>query len=275
MSVTAFVLQHVGWLKPIVLLLLLPSLALAQRLWPRRGDASPRRWRVNVSLAAVSAVALAALPMLGIGVAATWAQGHDYGLLRVLGLPWAVNWLLTWVLLDFAIYWQHRAFHAAPLLWRAHRVHHLADGFETSLGLRFHPLEIVPSAAFKASVVIALGAPPAAAISYEILLLAMSLLTHADIALPPRLDALLRWVVVTPDWHRVHHSPHRTETDSNFGNWLSVWDRLFGTHVAQPRDGHADMRPGLSDYADPRWQSLSAALRNPFTTASDPEPPYA
>lgn len=275
MNASTLVLQYAHWLKPAAFLIVLLLLALAQRRWPRRGDASLRRWRVNLSLAALATALLALLPMLGIGIAATWAQDHGLGLIPPLGLPLGVAWLVSWVLLDLAIYWQHRAFHAIPLLWRAHRVHHLADGFEVSLGLRFHPLEIVPSAAFKALVVIALGAPPAAAVSYEALLLAMSLFSHADMALPRRLDAVLRWLLVTPDWHRVHHSPHRDETNSNYGSWLSLWDRLFRSYIAQPRDGHVGMQPGLDGFQDAHWQSLSAALRNPLTSASDPEPPHA
>ncbi len=272
----AFVPTCASWLKPALLMVLLPALALSQQRWPRRGDAQLRRWRVNLSLAAISTLTLVLLPVLGIGVAAGWAQTNGYGLLPLLDLPLSIEWLLAWLLLDLAIYWQHRTFHAVPLLWRAHRVHHLADGFEVSLGLRFHPLEIVASAAFKAALVIALGAAPATAIGYEALLLTMSLFSHADIAVPRRLDAALRRLLVTPDWHRVHHSPHRQETDSNFGNWLSLWDRLFATAVAQPRDGHADMRIGLDDWRAARWQGLAATLANPFTTRSaDPESPHA
>jgi len=276
MNASAQFLSHAVWLKPFLLLLLLPLLALAQHYRPRRGDASLHRWRINLALAAFSTVLLAFLPVLAIGVAAQWAQAEQFGLLYLVDLPPPARWLATWVMLDFAIYWQHRAFHALPLLWRAHRAHHLDDGFDVSLGLRFHPLEILPSALFKSAVVIAIGAPPAAAIGYEALLLAMSLFTHADLALPRRLDAVLRWLVVTPDWHRVHHSPLREETNSNYGNWLSLWDRLFGSYRPQPRDGHTGMRIGLDGYDPAQVQRLSAVLANPFhNEPATPESPHA
>ena len=100
--------------------------------------------------------------------------------------------------------------------------------------------------------------------AYELVLLSMSLFTHADVAMPRRLDAVLRWLIVTPDWHRIHHSVHRAETDSNYGNGLSVWDRLFGTYIAQPRDGHFDMRIGLPIFREPQQQTLLAALALPL-----------
>ncbi len=257
-------MAHAALIKLALTSTLLAVLAAWQRLAPRRGDASVARWRVNLAVIAVATLTARLLLPIGGVVVALWAQTHGIGLFNRWPLPPTVACVLSLVALDAAIYWQHRAFHAWPVLWRVHRVHHTDTGFDTSLGLRFHPIEILLSLAFKLGVVIALGIAPVAILLYEMLLLAMSLFTHADVALPQRVDAALRWLIVTPDWHRVHHSIHRKETDSNYGNWLSAWDRIFRTHTAQPRDGHCAMRIGLPLFPEPEQQTLIAALTLPL-----------
>ncbi|CAN5161455.1 sterol desaturase family protein [soil metagenome] len=259
-----FLHEHAAVAKLALMAGLIVVLALWQWLGPRRRDASLARWRVNLGMIAVSTLVTRLILPVSMVVAAAWAQAHQFGLFNTVAVPTAIGFVLSLIVLDFAIYWQHRAFHAVPLLWRAHRVHHTDLGFDVSLGLRFHPLEILPSAFYKICVVVALGASPLAAGAYELVLLAMSLFTHADVALPRRWDAALRWLIVTPDWHRVHHSIDRAETDSNYGNWLSVWDRVFGTYIAQPRDGHAGMRIGLPVLRNPGQQTLVAGLVSPL-----------
>ena len=261
---TAFLLDHAGALKLAVSAALLVCLAVAQRVSPMRGDASLTRWRVNLGVIATSTLATRLLiPASTIAVAVS-AQAHGWGLLHWLTWSPALGIGLALVALDFAICWQHRAFHASAVLWRMHRVHHTDTGFDTSLGLRFHPFEILLSTLFKLGVVLALGVAPIAVLTYELILLGMSLFTHADMALPAPLEKVLRWLIVTPDWHRVHHSIHREETDSNYGNWLSVWDRIFQTYIAQPRDGHCGMRIGLPVFREPKQQTLIAALALPL-----------
>jgi sterol desaturase/sphingolipid hydroxylase (fatty acid hydroxylase superfamily) len=139
------------------------------------------------------------------------------------------------------------------------------------LGLRFHPAEILLSLLYKLALIQVFGFAPLTVLVYEILLASFALFTHADVALPARWDARLRRVFVTPDWHRVHHSVHRKETDSNFGNILIAWDYLFASHVPQPRDGHAGMRIGLPVFRDPAEQTMLSLLRQPL--ASDPHVP--
>lgn len=244
---------------------LLLLLAIAERLFPRRGDAIPA-WRQlnNLGLMLVDTVVVRlAFPVLAVGFAAA-LEARGIGLLPLLGLP---SWLaiaVAFLAMDAAIYWQHRLFHRVPLFWRLHRVHHADTAFDVTLAVRFHPLEIVLSMAIKFALVAALGAPPLAVLLFEVALSAGSLFTHADLRLPPALDRALRWVLVTPDMHRVHHSVHVDETDSNFSFHLSLWDRVFGSYREQPRDGHVAMAIGLHEFRTPSEQTLPALLLNPF-----------
>jgi sterol desaturase/sphingolipid hydroxylase (fatty acid hydroxylase superfamily) len=255
---------HDAWAKLALMIGLLLALGIWQGLRPARGDASPLRWRRNLGLIAVSTLASRLVVPASGAAAAFWAGANGIGLFNALSLPFWLAFGATLVVMDFAIYWQHRAFHRFPLLWRAHRVHHSDPGFDVTLGLRFHPFEIVPSAAFKLGVVVALGAPPSAVVVYELMLLGMSLFTHADLRLPGRVESLLRLVLVTPDWHRVHHAVDRDERDTNYGNILTAWDRLFGTAREQPHAGHETMAIGLAGYSRPERQTLWRLLTQPF-----------
>jgi sterol desaturase/sphingolipid hydroxylase (fatty acid hydroxylase superfamily) len=270
---TAWLLAYEGWVKLGVALALLALLGLLQLALPRRGDGrSAQRWRSNLGLIALSTLALRLLIPVSGTAFALWLQGAGTGIFNRVGLAEGIEFGAAIVLLDLAIYWQHRAFHHFPLLWRAHRVHHSDTAFDVSLGLRFHPFEILPSMLYKLAVVAVLGASPVAVLSYEAALLAFSLMTHADLALPAGLDRALRLVFVTPDWHRVHHSVHGIESNSNYGNILSVWDRLFGTAIGQPRHGHVRMEIGLRQLRSAGDQTLAALLRQPFRNPPIPDP---
>lgn len=237
-------------------------LTLEQRL-PRRREAPLRRlrWPANFGLALAGALVVRLLPLLAVGVAVR-AQQTGWGLFNQFQLPAAVSVIIAWLLLDCAIYWQHRAMHALPLLWRLHRAHHSDIAFDVTTALRFHPLEILLSMLYKMGVVLALGAPLAAVILFEIGLNAAALFNHANLQL--RGDHWLRWLLVTPDFHRVHHSLHREETDSNYGNVLSVWDFLFHSYTPQPREGHVAMRLGLAEFRDDEQQTITSLLLLPF-----------
>ena len=173
-----------------------------------------------------------------------------------------------WWLLDLAIYLQHVLFHAVPALWRLHRMHHSDLDFDTTTGFRFHPIEIALSMGIKMGVVAALGPPPVAVVAFEVVLNATSLFNHGNVRLPGTLDRALRWVVVTPDMHRVHHSHIPSETNSNFGFNLPWWDRLFGTYRDQPRDGHQGMTIGLHMFRDTAELHLHRLLVQPFLADS-------
>ncbi|MBI2398369.1 MAG: sterol desaturase family protein [Xanthomonadales bacterium] len=253
-------------LKASVFVLLLVGLLVLEAAWPRRAhEGGWKRRTRNVALVAVSTLLLRVIAPAGaVAFAAAW----HWGALHRVEWPLALEFALSLVLLDLAIYWQHRWFHLLPWLWRAHRVHHSDTGFDVSLGVRFHPLEILPSFAFKLALIAVLGIAPAAVAVYEAMLLGFSLWTHANLAVPIRLDRMLRRFVVTPDWHRVHHAVHLEESNANFGNILSVWDRLFGTAREQPRDGHDAMLIGLNEFRESRDQRLFALLMQPFRSVA-------
>jgi sterol desaturase/sphingolipid hydroxylase (fatty acid hydroxylase superfamily) len=168
------------------------------------------------------------------------------------------------VILDLAIYLQHVLFHAVPVLWRLHRMHHADLEFDVSTGLRFHPIEILLSMLIKFAVVVALGAPALSVLVFEVLLNATSMFNHANVRIPTWIDRVLRWIVVTPDMHRVHHSILSRETNSNFGFNLPWWDRLFGTYRAQPVAGHENMTIGIEQFRDSRELGLDRMLVQPF-----------
>lgn len=231
---------------------------------PRRPLARARqeRWGTNLGLTLLNTV-LVWVMVGGVAyTAALFAADQGVGLLHWRLLPaWAAA-VVTLLVLDFAIYLQHVLFHAVPLLWRLHRVHHADLDFDATTGLRFHPLEILLSLGYKAAVVVLLGAVPWAVVAFEVLLNATSVFNHGNVTLPERLDRWLRWVVVTPDMHRVHHSTRVVETNSNFGFAVSWWDRLCGTYRAQPMLGQVGMDIGLHDYRTPL--TLSQLLLLPF-----------
>jgi sterol desaturase/sphingolipid hydroxylase (fatty acid hydroxylase superfamily) len=245
--------------------------ALAETLRPRRRRRSGRRerWPANFALLALGAVlARVALPLTAVEAGARVAE-HQGGLLGLAGLThtWA-GLLVAVVLLDLAIYVQHVLMHAVPVLWRLHRVHHADPDFDLSTGVRFHPLEILVSAGFKVVVVTALGAPPGAVVAFEVLLNASAMFNHANLRLPGGVDGWLRWLLVTPDMHRVHHSALGSEMSRNYGFALPWWDRLCGTYRAQPATGHETMRIGLIDVDDGRARRLTTLLAAPFRPAA-------
>jgi sterol desaturase/sphingolipid hydroxylase (fatty acid hydroxylase superfamily) len=172
--------------------------------------------------------------------------------------------VLSVIVLDLAIYLQHVLFHAVPALWRLHRMHHADLEIDVSTGLRFHPIEILLSMLIKFAVVAALGAPALAVLIFEILLNATSMFNHANVRILPRIDRVLRWLVVTPDMHRIHHSILARETNSNFGFNLPWWDRVFGTYRAQPTAGHEAMTIGIEQFRDSRELGLDRMVFQPF-----------
>jgi sterol desaturase/sphingolipid hydroxylase (fatty acid hydroxylase superfamily) len=267
--VSAWLSDHEPVLRLAVSAGIFAVIALAELLWPRRPLHAGRwlRWPSNIGIVLLNTLLLRVLfPTAAVGVA-LFAADKAWGLLNMATLP---GWLvvpLAVLALDLAIYLQHIVLHAVPFLWRLHRMHHADLDFDVTTGLRFHPLEILLSMAFKCAVVVAFGAPAVAVIVFEVLLNATSLFNHANLRLPGVLDRVLRWLVVTPDMHRVHHSILRAETDSNFGFNLSWWDRLFGTYRAQPAAGHDGMTVGIPLFRDPGELRLDRMLLQPFRRA--------
>jgi sterol desaturase/sphingolipid hydroxylase (fatty acid hydroxylase superfamily) len=246
----------------------LAVLAGLERLAPRRPLVQPksRRWVTNLSLVVIDTLtvrALAfALPILAV-VAAVDAGQLGLGLFNRLGWPVWLELVLAVLIFDFAIWLQHLITHKVPLFWRFHRVHHADRDFDVTTALRFHPVEIAASSALKVGLVYLIGPSALAVILFEILLNATAMFNHANLRLPLALDRAVRLVLVTPDMHRVHHSVHRHEHDSNYGFSLSIWDRIFRTYIPQPAAGHDDMTVGLQ-WQDDRPMKLGWVLWLPF-----------
>lgn len=231
---------------------ILALLAVWELLAPRRRLSvrkSPR-WFSNLGLVALNTLLLRLLVPVGLTGVALFAQSRAWGLLNFATLPAWLSVSVSVIALDLAVYLQHVMFHAVPLLWRLHMVHHADLDFDVSTGLRFHTIEILLSFGIKAAAVILLGAPATAVLIFEVLLNATSMFNHSNIRLPLRLDRLLRLVIVTPDMHRVHHSTLRRETNSNFGFNLPWWDFVLGTYRDQPTEGHEHMTIGLNQFRD-------------------------
>jgi sterol desaturase/sphingolipid hydroxylase (fatty acid hydroxylase superfamily) len=223
------------------------------------------RWTSNLGLVVLDTALLRLIfPLAGVGLAAFCAK-NGWGILNHFPVPFWVAVPLAVIALDFVIWLQHVMVHAVPLLWRLHRVHHADLDYDVTTGARFHPLEIVLSMLIKLATIVVLGPPVVAVVIFEVLLNATAMFNHGNIGLPARLDRILRWVVVTPDMHRVHHSIEDDETNSNFGFNLPWWDRLFGTYRDQPRAGQTGMTIGIRDHGDPREVScLDGMLLLPF-----------
>ncbi len=240
---------------------------LAETLAPRRAltVSRLRRWASNLGVVFLSSLLMRlVLPMLAVGFAVL-AADNAWGLFNFFTVPFWVGVIASVVILDFAIYLQHVMFHAIPILWRLHRMHHADLDFDTTTGVRFHPLEIILSMLIKFAVIGVIGAPAVAVIIFEVLLNASSLFNHGNLRLPLALDRVLRLFIVTPDMHRVHHSIEDHETNSNFGFNLPWWDRLCGTYKAQPDAGHETMTIGIRDYRKPILVSdLPGMLIMPF-----------
>lgn len=256
--------------EPLIRLSAFLGVFVAMAAWeilaPRRPLSHPRlrRWPSNLGIVVLNTVVLRALfPMAAVG-AALAVEDRGWGLFNVLALPSLLEVAAAVVLLDLVIYGQHVLVHAVPVLWRLHRMHHADLDIDVTTGARFHPLEIILSMLIKLAVVALLGPAAVAVLIFEVLLNATSMFNHGNVRLAPRLDAVLRWLVVTPDMHRVHHSVVRAETNSNFGFSLPWWDRLFGTYRAQPAAGHDRMTIGIEAFRTPDDLRLDRMLAQPF-----------
>jgi sterol desaturase/sphingolipid hydroxylase (fatty acid hydroxylase superfamily) len=244
----------------------LVAMGIWEAMAPRRAmtASKPARWFSNLALAAINVLAIRLAFALGAVGVALEAQSRGWGLLNNVSLPLWLAVVLGVVALDFAIYLQHVLFHAVPLLWRLHRVHHADPDFDVTTGLRFHTIEIALSMAIKVAAIMVLGPPALAVLLFEVLLNATSMFSHSNVRLPLWLDRILRLIVVTPDMHRVHHSTIHHETNSNYGFNLPWWDYLLGTYRAQPADGHEKMRIGLNQIPPGRAVWLTWLLALPF-----------
>jgi sterol desaturase/sphingolipid hydroxylase (fatty acid hydroxylase superfamily) len=241
-------------------------------LSPRRQLTTKKssRWASNLGLVALnSVVSRLVVPVSAVSIA-VFAESRQCGLLHQVAWPDWTEFLLAIVALDLAIYLQHVLFHAVPIFWRLHRVHHADLDLDVTSGNRFHTIEILISAFIKLAAVLIIGPSAVAVVTFEILLNATSMFNHSNVYLPGWIDQVLRYVIVTPDMHRVHHSIDKQETNSNFGFSLSWWDLLLGTYQSQPNSGHTAMTLGLVEWRNERDVTrLDRMLLIPFREQPD------
>nr|WP_217916623.1 sterol desaturase family protein [Vibrio diabolicus] len=266
MTVTETTFQDPSWIRLGFFLGVLLLCALWENKLPRKTLTASRgfRWVNNLSLVAVNSLIVALVMPIAAFQAAIIAQEQQWGLFNLLSLPAWLNIFLTVILLDFVIYAQHVVFHHVKPLWKIHRMHHADLDIDVTTGARFHPIEIIISMGVKIATVFILGVSPIAIVVFEIVLNASAMFNHSNAKLALSADQKLRNVIVTPDMHRVHHSVIAKETNSNFGFFLSVWDRLFGTYRAQPELGHDDVVIGIPEIRNEAEQRLDKLLTQPF-----------
>ena len=243
---------------------------------PRRELQSPRipRWFANFSVAALNTLVVRILFSSGAVGLAMVATKQGWGLLNIVQWPFWIEGLLAFAALDFTIYLQHILFHRVPGLWRLHMVHHADTDYDVTTGIRFHPVEMMLSMLIKSGAAILVGASPVSVLIFEIVLNASSLFNHGNVHIPLSIDKMLRWFVVTPDMHRIHHSILPQEANQNFGFNLPWWDYLFGTYLANPSAGQQYMIFGLNHFRNPACLKLQNILKLPFQRSAGKRHPW-
>ena len=267
-----WIFQHEPALRLGTFLAILAVMALWEVFAARRAlsQSRPVRWRANLGLAVVDSIVVRLLfPAAAVGIALI-AEQRSWGLLNQFEIPRVLALVVAFLLLDLAIYFQHVMFHAVPLLWRFHMVHHADQDFDFTTSIRFHPVEILLSVVIKFTVIVALGPPPEAVFLFAVVLNATAMFNHGNVRMPVQLDRMLRWLVVTPDMHRVHHSVVVQESNSNFGFNLPWWDRIFGTYRDQPAAGHTAMKLGVEQLLTDKPRGLTGVLALPFRRKTGP-----
>ena len=233
---------------------------------PRRKTATLKvsRWIANLSVAVLNTMVIRIVMASGaVGVAMVTAE-NGWGILNMLHWPVWIEIVLAVLLLDLMIYLQHLGFHAVPVLWKIHMVHHADPDYDVTTAVRFHPVEALLSMVLKMAGVAIIGASPTAVLAFEVILNGMAMFNHANVRMPAFVDRILRWVVVTPDMHRIHHSIFPRENNRNFGFNLPWWDYMFGTYLASPSRGHERMTFGLKKFRSPACLKLLNILKLPF-----------
>ena len=267
MSFYEFIMENEPIIRLSFFLGILSIMAIWEIIAPRRALTVSKalRWSNNLGLVFFNSFILRLIfPTAAVGMA-VFAADHGWGLLNYYQLPLLAAMIISVIAMDFIIYLQHVLVHAVPVLWRIHRIHHADLDYDVTTGARFHTFEIILSMLIKFATIVVLGAPAVAVIIFEVVLNAMAMFNHSNVGLPKPLDKVLRWFIVTPDMHRIHHSIEVDETNSNFGFNLSWWDRLFGTYREQPRAGHQGMTIGIKQFRDTKQATwITGMLAMPF-----------
>jgi sterol desaturase/sphingolipid hydroxylase (fatty acid hydroxylase superfamily) len=239
-------------------------LLIAEATAPRRVRRAVRLMSTNIALFVTNTLfirIISTTSLVGVGLV---ADSAGYGLLSLTGFaPW-LEAVVAFLVLDGALYTQHRLMHRIPFLWRFHRIHHADPDFDVTTGVRFHPAEILVSFIVKAVVILAIGTGPLTVVVFEATLSSASLFTHANLKLSAHLDTYLRRFFVTPEMHRIHHSVKASEHNRNFCFFLSCWDLLFGSYCAESAAAQRTMAIGLKTISADEANSFRKMLIHPF-----------
>jgi len=243
----------------------LALLGLLEIALARKPETTARRtrWPANIALTALNLAILSILPVSGVAVA-YMAQSAGWGLFNAVALGPVALIVAGFLARSLISYLIHVLMHKVPAFWRLHMIHHSDTALDVSTTVRFHPLEFVISLPLVLATISLLGIPPTVVMLYELFDAVLATLSHANLRLPERLERALQWVIVTPAMHRIHHSSHQPETDSNYGATLSLWDRMFGTYRRKSSDELDAMELGLSEYRDRRPSSVYWLLTAPL-----------
>lgn len=239
--------------------------SILEKAFPRRPHTKIMpRILTHAGISVISNILLrVSVPLLAFEAAMVCSASKTGLFNQFLVLPSWLEFILSILIMDLLIYFQHRIFHAIPWLWRLHRMHHTDTFLDASSALRFHPVEIVISMYFKVGAVYAFGLSPASILTFEVLLNLTAMFNHANWNLG-NFDYVLRKILVTPDFHRVHHSTDYEESMSNFGFCFSIWDYLFSTYRKDTKLGQLKMVIGQEDYRSKEDQRIGALLRQPL-----------
>ncbi len=261
-----WIIVNEGNIRFVFFILVLLIVIGAEFLFPRRKHNMRRalRWASNLGLVVINSIVLRVL-MPGFAIAsALYASKNGIGIFNYLSINSIIGAVVSVLLLDMAIYWQHRIFHIVPIFWRLHRLHHSDIEYDVTTGVRFHPIEIMLSYLLKLLLILIIGVPVIGVIIFEIILNSAAMFNHGNLKVPVKLDYYLRKIIVTPDMHRVHHSIRQGEMHKNFGFNISIWDHVFKSYKDQPQDGHVDMLIGLDEFRDLKDQTLTNLMQQPF-----------
>ena len=271
MNIDSVSIYHEPYIRLAFFATIFALVAVVELFAPRRTlvASQQKRWINNILLSLTDTIILRLVfPIFPVGVAII-CSGKGWGIFNFIPMPLWLAIISGVVLLDMVIYFQHRMFHLVPIIWRLHKVHHIDQDIDVTTGLRFHPLEMILSMIIKIIAVIIIGAPAVSVVIFEILLNGTTMFNHGNLYIPAFIDRIIRLLIVTPDMHRVHHSVIMKETNSNFSFNFSFWDRIFGTYLAQPENGHLQMKIGLTGYQESKYLQLWPMLIIPFASRKE------
>lgn len=248
-------------IRILIFISIVASMLLWQLFKPAFNAKISKRTFINLAMHVLNIVMLLIILPLGLGKTTSWLADQGLSSKLISQLPYWWSFIIGILILDLAIYFQHWLFHRSNLLWRLHQVHHCDRSMDFSTGVRFHPIEIFLSTIYKIALILFFGIPPLVVIVYEVVLNSMALFNHSNIYIPTSIEKFLRLLIVTPNMHYPHHSPKKELVNRNYGNFLSVWDRLFKTYT-NVENVHFGLKGIDAKQSQDFWELLKMPFRD-------------